>query len=323
MLNSSDPFFSIVIPVYNVQDYLETCVESVLRQEFGDFEVILVDDGSTDRSGELCDTLALLDSRIHVLHQENRGLSGARNSGTRLAQGQYILFLDSDDFYPQPDFLKEIWQKSGGADVICFNYARYTDRLLPAMLDFPETGKERDALWLELVQRNVYTSSACVKAVKHRLLVEYAISFEEGVLSEDIEWSAKVMRAAQDVALAPGCVYAYRIRAGSISHCVSPGHVEMQYQILTKLLDVPVEGPENFRNAYNGYVAFQYCTLMINIRLSKPSVDRELQKRIREMAWLLQYDANRIVKLVHKVYNLLGFDLTSWLLLAYFKLFCG
>lgn len=315
-------FFSIVVPVYNVQDYLEECIQSVLRQDFGDYELILVNDGSTDGSGQLCDALALRDRRIRVLHQDNRGLSGARNSGTRLAHGKYILFLDSDDFYPQADFLKEIWQKSSGADVVCFNYARYTDRLLPAMLDFPTPGKKQDELWLELVERNAYTSSACIKAVKRELLAKNAISFEEGVLSEDIEWSARIMQAARNVALAPECVYAYRVCEGSITHRVSQKHVDMQYRILNQLIAMPAKGSKAFCDAYNGYVAFQYCTLMINMRLSKPPVSRETRKQIRELAWLLQYDANRIVKLIHRVYCLLGFEITSWLLLVYFKLFC-
>lgn len=315
-------FFSIVVPVYNVQDYLEECVQSVLRQDFGDFELILVDDGSTDRSGALCDALALRDGRIRVLHQQNRGLSGARNHGTQLARGKYVLFLDSDDFYPQTNFLQEIWEKSKDADVVCFNYARYTDRLLPAMLDFPEDNSNPEELRLELVRRNGYISSACVKAVKRELLIHNAITFEEGVLSEDIEWSAKLLKTARSLALAPNCIYAYRVRAGSISHSVSQKHVDMQLRILKKLIAEPAEGSEAQQDAYNGYVAFQYCTILINMRLSKPPVSRETKQQIRELRWLLRYDANRIVKLISRVYRVLGFTLTSWLLLIYFKLFC-
>lgn len=318
----TEVFFSIIVPVYNVQDYLEECVQSVLRQDFGDYELILVDDGSTDRSGAMCDALALVDSRIRVLHQENQGLSAARNHGTLLAQGKYILFLDSDDFYPQTDFLKKVCQESNDKDVVCYNYARYTDHLLSPMLDFPVPDKEPDELWLELVKRNAYTSSACVKAVKRELLVQKEIAFEEGALSEDIEWSAKLMQAARDVALAPECVYAYRVRANSITHCVSQKHVDMQCRILNKLIAAPPEGSKAFCDAYNGYVAFQYCTLLINMRLSKPPGSRETREQIRELAWLLRYDANRIVKLIARVYSQLGFEITSWLLLVYFKLFC-
>ena len=88
---------SIIIPVYNVEKYLDRCVESVLAQSFRDFEVLLIDDGSPDNSGRMCDEWALKDSRIKVIHQKNTGLSGARNTGLRNAQGEYVTFVDSDD----------------------------------------------------------------------------------------------------------------------------------------------------------------------------------------------------------------------------------
>lgn len=315
-------FFSIIVPVYNVQEYLEACAESVLRQDFTEYELILVDDGSTDRSGVLCDALAKRDSRICALHQQNQGASAARNNGTRLARGEYILFLDSDDFYPQTDFLKIIHEKSRDADVVCFNYARYTDRLLKPMLDFPERGnRELGELWLELVKRNAYQSSACIKAVKHSLLTAKNITFETGITGEDIEWSAKIMRAAQTIALAPECVYAYRVRKNSISHSISKEDIDAQYRIINNLIAAEIQGPKLLYDAYYGYAAFQYCTLLINMRLCKPSVDRETRRQIRDLSWLLQYDANRIVKLIHWVYRLMGFEVTCRLLLLYFKLF--
>ena len=122
--------------------------------------------------------------------------------------------------------------------------------------------------------------------------------------------------------MAPNCIYAYRVRAGSISHSVSQKHVDMQLRILKKLIAEPLEGSEAQQDAYNGYVAFQYCTILINMRLSKPPASRETKQQIHELSWLLRYDANRIVKLISRVYRVLGFTLTSWLLLIYFKLFC-
>ncbi len=314
--------FSIVVPVYNVRDYLEECVDSILRQTFPDYEVILVDDGSKDGSDKLCDLLAARDPRILVHHQENQGPSGARNAGLKLAQGQYVLFLDSDDFYPQGDFLERVFEAAANADIVCFNYARYTDRLLGNMLNFPEENIIGDALLLELTRRNAYQSSACSKAVKRSLLTDNGIYFEQGILSEDIEWSAKVMRCAQSVAIAPECVYAYRVRQGSISKTVSPKHVEDQLTVISRLAEGTPERSLDFQNAYHGYVGFQYSTLMINARLSKPRISPEQMKRVRELSWLLQYDSNGIVKLIHNVCRILGFEITSRLLLIYFKLFC-
>ena len=89
---------SVIVPVYNVEQYLERCVESIVNQTYKNLEIILVNDGSTDNSGELCDELAKKDNRIKVVHKENGGLSDARNNGERESTGEYIIFIDSDDY---------------------------------------------------------------------------------------------------------------------------------------------------------------------------------------------------------------------------------
>ena len=93
------PKLSVIVPVYNVKKYLIECLNSILSQTFTDFELILVNDGSTDNCGEICDKYASQDSRVVVIHKENGGLSSARNSGLEYASGKYITFIDSDDYY--------------------------------------------------------------------------------------------------------------------------------------------------------------------------------------------------------------------------------
>ena len=90
---------SIIVPVYNVELYLEECIESIIAQTYKDVEIILIDDGSTDKSGAICDKIALKDERIIVVHKVNGGLSSARNLGIEIAQGKYIIFVDSDDYW--------------------------------------------------------------------------------------------------------------------------------------------------------------------------------------------------------------------------------
>lgn len=90
---------SVIVPVYNVEKYLPECVESIISQTYDNLEVILIDDGSTDRSGKICDEFAEKDSRIVVIHQKNSGVSAARNRGLDLCRGEYISFVDSDDYY--------------------------------------------------------------------------------------------------------------------------------------------------------------------------------------------------------------------------------
>ena len=111
------PFVSIIIPVYNSQKYLKTTIESLLSQTYRDFEIILVDDGSTDTSGELCDDLVLTDSRVSVIHKTNGGVSDARNVGIERAKGELIWFVDHDDFV-FPDYLETMISEFGEYDLI-------------------------------------------------------------------------------------------------------------------------------------------------------------------------------------------------------------
>lgn len=102
---------SVIVPVYRVEQYLDACIESILGQTFQDFELILVDDGSPDNCGEICDRYAGQDARIRAVHQENRGLSGARNTGTGLAEGEYITYIDSDDRIG-PEYLEVLYNNA-------------------------------------------------------------------------------------------------------------------------------------------------------------------------------------------------------------------
>lgn len=116
---------SIIMPVYNSERYVSYAIDSVLNQSFEDFELILVDDGSVDKSGQICDVYAQKDARIRVIHQRNQGLCAARNAGLNIAKGDYIGFIDNDDFY-YPDLIKDNYSLAFryGADVIRFDRLR-------------------------------------------------------------------------------------------------------------------------------------------------------------------------------------------------------
>lgn len=112
--------YSIIIPVYNVARFLPTCVESVFNQTFVDYEILLIDDGSTENSGLICDDFAKKDSRVKVFHRKNQGVSAARNYGVSQAQGEYILFLDADDYYTDQLMLEKIDRKIQQCDMVVF-----------------------------------------------------------------------------------------------------------------------------------------------------------------------------------------------------------
>ena len=124
------PEISVIVPVYKVEKYLDRCINSLLSQSFQDFELLLVDDGSPDKCGEICDSYAAGDKRVKAFHKENGGLSDARNYGTERAEGRYITFIDSDD-YVSSDYLKVLFElaESTGADIAVGNFMEVSDQV--------------------------------------------------------------------------------------------------------------------------------------------------------------------------------------------------
>lgn len=139
------PELSIIVPVYNSEKYLDRCINSILAQTFTDFEVILVDDGSIDQSGKICDKYAQKDCRIIVIHQDNRGVSAARNVGLKIAKGRYITFVDSDDYIEEEMYQKMITiLENDSVDlVICgFQYIDNNNRIVKNNMSL-EKGKQK------------------------------------------------------------------------------------------------------------------------------------------------------------------------------------
>lgn len=127
------PYYSVIIPVYNVEDNIRRCIESVLSQSFIDFELILVDDGSSDGSGAICEEYAETDERVIVIHQKNQGVSSARNEGMKNARGEYIVFIDGDDFV-DTDILEKLNQSD--ADLVLVGFSDYFDnKVIKTLLD--------------------------------------------------------------------------------------------------------------------------------------------------------------------------------------------
>ena len=177
-------FFSIVIPVYNTVRELERCVNSITVQSFSDFEVILVDDGSTDGSGDLCDQLSRNDSRIKTIHKVNGGCSEARNTGIRAAKGRYLMFVDSDDMWDELNALHDIAEiitQKNNPDAVCFGVAIYDDngdlvKIRKPVL--PESDcADKEALVRHLVYTNQFFSTSYVKALRREFFLENNLFF--------------------------------------------------------------------------------------------------------------------------------------------------
>ncbi|MDR3348936.1 MAG: glycosyltransferase [Acidaminococcales bacterium] len=187
---------SIIIPVYNVEQYIHKCVDSVINQSHKDLEIILVDDGSPDGCGRICDDYALKDARVKVIHQANRGLSGARNAGLAVARGKYVAFVDSDDY-----ILKDMY-----ADLLRLALKHGADMVVSDFYEITEAGgkkarlnnysaKRLNKLSIEDVRRltllDKLPPSVCVKLYKAYAAKD--VGFYPGVYFEDLIFSARII----------------------------------------------------------------------------------------------------------------------------------
>lgn len=218
---------SVVVPVYNVLNYLERCVQSVLNQTYKNLEIILVDDGSTDGSGELCDKLAGQDTRIRVVHQKNRGLSGARNIGIQNASGDYLVFMDSDDEWLIADGLEQLLPKNKAlTDLIIFKSVDFwKDGRRVSTKDYDidrlSTLPDAQAVFTHLVITQRLEVSACFLLVRRQLLVDNSIYFPIGFISEDVDWTLHLWQHVSTVSFHNLDFYGYFHRGNSLSRNVT------------------------------------------------------------------------------------------------------
>lgn len=320
--------FSIIIPVYNVEKYLNECVESVLNQTYKNMEIILVDDGSTDSSPKICDSYAEKDKRIKVIRKENGGLSSARNFGMKAMTGDYVLFLDSDDFWDDNRVLENLSAiiSDENADVVCYGYKEFYEKTnesknviyIPEML-FSELSTEDQLEFL--LTNGIFTSSACCKAIKTKLILYKNIYFVENITSEDIDWSARVLLNAQSFSLYNDCFYAYRQRDDSITHTVKYENLEMLSNNIIKCINLAEKVEEGrFKDLYLNYVAYQYITFLHSSFLcEKNDKIKYLVDKMKNYGYLLKYHLNRKVKLVYFFNKLFGFNIMYKLLKIYLK----
>ncbi len=217
------PKVSVVIPVYNVEQFLCECVDSVLAQTFPDFEIILVDDGATDSSGLLCDAYATRDSLIRVIHQANGGLSAARNTGLDAANGAYIYFLDSDD-YLAPNTLKALLERAeqAAADVVFFDaWVFFTDcEPDPKVYQYHRSkdygAKSGRQMLLELLRTDEYRTAVPLMLLCREYMLQNQLRFREGILHEDELFTFYVYHANGQIAHCHQPFYARRMRPASI-----------------------------------------------------------------------------------------------------------
>ena len=208
---------SVIVPVYNVEEYLEECLNSIQHQTYTDIEVILVNDGSRDGSKEICERYCRLDSRFHLINQENKGLSGARNRGMTESKGEFITFVDSDDVLKE-DMLEQLMKQviSDEVDIVeCW----YTNDQKEIAIPSPEKvkiifqGNTKEAL-VSLCRDNIVRLNAVAKLFRRQVIVNFP--FLEGLFYEDVYGGMGILKQIHKMVKIDYIGYYYRVRSGSI-----------------------------------------------------------------------------------------------------------
>lgn len=271
---------SIIIPAYNAEAYLPQCLDSILAQEHQDYEVIVVDDGSTDG------TAALLERYpdVKVIHQENRGMSTARNRGLDEARGEYILFVDSDDLLTD-GALETLVAKLSGEDIIAFNAKKLHDatgeHTYHPTIREPETTDG----WTYFCRHRLEATDihfVCIwqRAYRRQFLIDNNLRFADGILrAEDDLFTTQAMLAAKTLRTITPCLYIYRIRANSITTTVDRRRFDDSLRVQRLLADlfIPLQGVD--KKAIYRVLASNYINLFSRKTKSLyGNIDREMKR---------------------------------------------
>ena len=220
-----NPKMSVIIPVYNVELWLRKCINSLLNQTYSNIEIILIDDGSTDKSDEICDEYLKKDTRIKVMHIRNGGQSIARNKGLDISQGEYVLFVDSDDYLCDREIIEKFINilNSNKCNFIYTSYCRFNDgnedeitEILPINLTNKDIENKlgKDIL-ADLINKNSFHHAPYLKVCRRDFILNNNLYFREGYYHEDVEWSFKVFYYAKKVIIYNEPWYMRRMRENS------------------------------------------------------------------------------------------------------------
>lgn len=282
------PLISVIVPVYRVEEYLERCVKSILSQTYENLEVILVDDGSPDQCPAICDACAEKDARVKVIHQENKGLSGARNAGIDAASGEYLAFVDSDD-YVSPHFIEELYQllqDTGCAIGQCrFSYVK-GDGLV-------EEGDSAFCIYRgESLMEQLYgpeEKATCFvvawnKLYRAELFKETGIRYPEGRIHEDEATTYRLFHEAKKLAFLDRALYGYYTEnGGSITSVFSAKRLQWLTAHEERITFFKKNGyekllPAAYRKLCDACITFYFrCTEQVK---DAEELKKELRKRL-------------------------------------------
>ncbi len=276
---------SVIVPVYNVELYIDECVQSILSQTYKDFELILVDDGSTDNSGRICDDYKKKDNRILVIHKANGGLSCARNAGTAIANGDYITYIDSDD-YVSKDYLYTLarLQKENDADIVVTGIAMFDEGKQP---NEDTTGKiftyTGEKAMEKMLYQDTIDTSACAMLIPIDIARKYP--FPVGKYHEDDFTTYKYYSSVNKVVITTQKQYYYLQRKGSIMHVFGQPSLD-ELDAADHLVDFCKENYPDIVPAAESKKFSNYCQVLLmnsHLKNDNPSVYRRIDNYLKSV----------------------------------------
>ncbi len=314
--------FSVIIPVYNCGNVLSKCVDSIREQTFDDFELLLIDDGSTDGSASVCDAIAETDSRIKVLHQKNAGTSAARNAGLEMASGEYVAFLDNDDSWLRADVLERIDDclRENAYDIICF---KTEERLEDGS---PLRGKEPPLAASSLtgdfyadthamIKTSAYTPAVWSKIIRLRLIRENEIRFPSGMRNEDIDFSCKLLQKAESISYIDEVFYGWtRGREQSqTSQSITPRIAQDLSSIISDNAANAMQLAPERRKLVEEFLSYPFAVWLTYSRVCDKTQLKTQWDSLAPYAHALLADGDYRAESVRKTARIIGVPATRWL----------
>ena len=321
--------YSVIIPIYNAEKTLKRCLDSLLRQKRQDAELILINDGSSDGSSKIIEEYKDRFGNIVSIEQENSGVSIARNTGLDCAQGEYIAFVDSDDYLDGRCIANILnWISLGGAD-ICFMRAMKVfpdgkQQLLDDEMNAAMLKRSKESVLKYLSERSKYPGSPCTKIFKRSLVEKNNLRFpDDRRVSEDLGFVLQCILKAESYDSLPIDYYYYRqAREGSITNIVTyksflglKSFVEESTDYLTKN-KTPKGDIERYAMSF---VAYEFSIMIWQYSRIGDDYKGVAIRILNEYSWVLSYGASKKTKLIQKVVCILGIDLTAKLLDIYMR----
>lgn len=331
-----NPLISVIVPIYNVDKYLSQCIDSVLHQSYKNIEIILINDGSTDNSANICNNYLSIDNRIKVFHISNSGSSVARNIGFTKSEGELVVFLDGDDFWCGYETLKNVVDKflsdSSKNDFVLFKYKKFyqNDNKYLHLPDIKKictiinnTHTKKGKLQV-LTKSGLFPLSTWDKLIKREFLINNNIEFIPDITHQDLAWSIELFQKCNSFFIVDDCLYVYRKQ---VNGAITSSFSEKKYFDLLFIIENTINKFENedkesdLKDLFLCFMAYHYSILIALTANYSGKRFYEVVDILSKYKWLLKYGNSYKIVLTRICVQLLGFRLTALILRYYIRRF--